>query len=102
MGTGIRMIEYVEFLHGREMTAESALLRPKSRLYNAVLLEKTEDAVVFYSGNRLIVIQQAKASGKVEVLSLNAPTGFDPSSPIPPDYFPETANNIGELTTITV
>lgn len=103
-GSTLNRIEFVQYLHGREMSAHSALLGAKSRpLGSSTILGKTDDAVILYNNttDQLVIVQKAKESGKVEVLCFAAPSDFDPHNNLPPSYIPEKSDYMGELTSIT-
>lgn len=103
-GSSLGKIEFVKYLHGREISAHSALLGPKSRpLGPSTVIGKTADAVILYNStvDQIVLVQKAKDSGTVEVLCLAAPSDFDPSKNLPLSYVPEKADYMGELTSIS-
>jgi hypothetical protein len=101
-GVRVRQIHFVQYMHGRKMTSDTSLTRPKSDMRNMSVLDHTDDAVILYQhgGSNLAVIQKSSDGKKVEVLEFAAPTDFDPSKNVPLSYIPEKADRIGELTTI--
>lgn len=103
-GVQLGQINFVQYLHGRKMTSDTALGDPKSHLNNFTILDHTNDAVILYQrgGSQLVVVQKSAISNKVEVLVLAAPSDFDPTQNIPLSYIPEKADQIGELTTINI
>ena len=98
-GTNLEKLEYVNYFSDKNITSNSALDDPKHSIENMQILEKTKDAVVGLADDKIIVIQMA-SSGRVEILSFDMPDGYDGTSDLPPEYFPETAQSIGEITTI--
>jgi hypothetical protein len=89
-------IKMAPFTHGHDIP-DTTTMSALDSFNNAIVMEKTDDAVVLIAGTRVIVVQQSNDSQKFQVLQMAAPKGFKASSDLPPDYFPENAVIVGEL-----
>ncbi len=89
-------LKMAPFSHGHDIP-DAATIGNLKGFNKAIVMEKTDDAVILIAGTRLIVVQQSTDSRKFQVLQMSAPKGFKPSDSLPPDYFPDNAVVVGEL-----